>query len=86
MQHRPQCATPQITHEGRACKQVFDTPGHTKGHITFWIPGADALFPDLLFGLATALFQTVKLFGILPAIIGEAPFMGHEPLGLPVSQ
>lgn len=24
---------------------VFDTPGHTRGHITFWIPSAEALFP-----------------------------------------
>ncbi len=24
---------------------VFDTPGHTRGHITFWAPSAQALFP-----------------------------------------
>ena len=24
---------------------VFDTPGHTRGHITLWFPEADALFP-----------------------------------------
>ncbi|GAX77413.1 hypothetical protein CEUSTIGMA_g4859.t1 [Chlamydomonas eustigma] len=31
---------------------VFDTPGHTKGHITFWIPSTKALFPgDTLFAL-----------------------------------
>jgi hydroxyacylglutathione hydrolase len=23
---------------------VFDTPGHTRGHITFWLPHARALF------------------------------------------
>ncbi|KAK9794623.1 hypothetical protein WJX73_000636 [Symbiochloris irregularis] len=31
---------------------VFDTPGHTKGHITLWFPEAEALFPgDTLFVL-----------------------------------
>lgn len=25
--------------------QVFDTPGHTRGHITYYVPDADALFP-----------------------------------------
>lgn len=31
---------------------VFDTPGHTRGHITYWAPGAKALFPgDTLFAL-----------------------------------
>ena len=25
--------------------RVFDVPGHTRGHIAFWIPSADALFP-----------------------------------------
>lgn len=24
---------------------VFDTPGHTRGHITLWFPEADTLFP-----------------------------------------
>jgi hypothetical protein len=27
---------------------VFDTPGHTRGHITYWAPGAKALFPGQL--------------------------------------
>ncbi|KAI8470855.1 MAG: beta-lactamase-like protein [Monoraphidium minutum] len=32
--------------------RVFDTPGHTRGHITLWVPGAAALFPgDTLFAL-----------------------------------
>ncbi|GLC34674.1 hypothetical protein PLESTB_001236100 [Pleodorina starrii] len=32
--------------------RVFDTPGHTRGHITFWVPQAGALFPgDTLFAL-----------------------------------
>ena len=25
--------------------RVFDTPGHTRGHITLWFPQAQALFP-----------------------------------------
>ena len=25
--------------------RVFDTPGHTRGHITLWFPAAAALFP-----------------------------------------
>lgn len=25
--------------------QVFDTPGHTRGHITLWFPEVQALFP-----------------------------------------
>ena len=28
--------------------RVFDTPGHTKGHITLWFPAAEALFPGEL--------------------------------------
>ncbi|DBB09742.1 TPA: hypothetical protein ACH3X3_001377 [Trebouxia sp. C0006] len=32
--------------------QVFDTPGHTRGHITLWFPQVQALFPgDTLFAL-----------------------------------
>ena len=31
---------------------VFDTPGHTAGHITYWIPSADVAFAgDTLFAL-----------------------------------
>jgi hydroxyacylglutathione hydrolase len=32
--------------------RVFDTPGHTRGHISFWAPKAKALFPgDTLFAM-----------------------------------
>lgn len=32
--------------------KVYDTPGHTRGHITFWAPAAEALFPgDTLFAM-----------------------------------
>lgn len=30
---------------GSLTMHVFDTPGHTRGHITLWFPEADALFP-----------------------------------------
>ena len=30
---------------GQQTMHVFDTPGHTRGHITLWFPEADALFP-----------------------------------------
>jgi hydroxyacylglutathione hydrolase len=32
--------------------RVFDTPGHTLGHITYWLPGADVAFAgDTMFAL-----------------------------------
>ena len=35
---------------GDATAQVFDVPGHTRGHIAYWFEGADALFcGDTLF-------------------------------------
>src|SRR3546814_5743639 len=37
---------------GSQTAQVFDTPGHTSGHISFWFPDSDALFcGDTLFAL-----------------------------------
>lgn len=37
---------------GEQSAQVFDVPGHTKGHIAFWFEGARALFcGDTLFAL-----------------------------------
>ena len=37
---------------GGAEAQVFDTPGHTRGHISFWFPESKALFcGDTLFAL-----------------------------------
>ena len=37
---------------GEAGAQVFETPGHTSGHISFWFPDAKALFcADTLFSL-----------------------------------
>ncbi len=35
---------------GNATAQVFDVPGHTRGHIAYWFDGSDALFcGDTLF-------------------------------------
>lgn len=37
---------------GAATADVFDVPGHTRGHIAYWFEGADALFcGDTLFAL-----------------------------------
>ena len=37
---------------GGAVAEVFDTPGHTSGHISFWFPASAALFcADTLFAL-----------------------------------
>jgi hydroxyacylglutathione hydrolase len=37
---------------GEAEAQVFETPGHTSGHISYWFPGSNALFcADTLFSL-----------------------------------
>ncbi len=37
---------------GEESAEVFDVPGHTRGHIAFWFPDSDALFcGDTLFAL-----------------------------------
>jgi hydroxyacylglutathione hydrolase len=37
---------------GKAEAEIFETPGHTSGHITYWFGGANALFcADTLFSL-----------------------------------
>lgn len=37
---------------GAETAEVFDIPGHTRGHIAFWFPGSDALFcGDTIFAL-----------------------------------
>jgi hypothetical protein len=39
-------------HLGEIEFKVLDTPGHTRGHITFWAPSASAVFPgDTLFAM-----------------------------------
>lgn len=32
---------------GQLQMRVFDTPGHTRGHITLYFPQAEALFPGM---------------------------------------
>jgi glyoxylase-like metal-dependent hydrolase (beta-lactamase superfamily II) len=32
---------------GQITARVYDTPGHTRGHITYWFPDAKALFPGV---------------------------------------
>lgn len=56
---------------------VFDTPGHTRGHITLYFKGADALFPgDTLFllgcgrlfeGSPQQMWESISKFKDLPA-------------------
>eukprot|EP00198_Chlamydomonas_reinhardtii_P013489 XP_001702826.1 predicted protein [Chlamydomonas reinhardtii] len=47
-----QVGTGDTWHLGGLEVRVFDTPGHTRGHITYWVPQAASLFPgDTLFAL-----------------------------------
>jgi len=66
--------------------RVFDTPGHTRGHITFHVPVADALFPgDTLFALGCGrLFEGTpqqmwaSLSKLLPLPDATRVFCAHE--------
>jgi hydroxyacylglutathione hydrolase len=71
---------------GNVAAQVFDTPGHTRGHIAFYLPAASALFcGDTLFalgcgrfleGTADEMFASLAKFAALP---GETlVYCGHE--------
>jgi hydroxyacylglutathione hydrolase len=71
---------------GREVAQVFDIPGHTRGHIAFWFPESEALFcGDTLFtlgcgrmfeGTAPQMFASLSKLAGLP---GETRvFCGHE--------
>lgn len=61
---------------GGAVAEVFDTPGHTSGHISFWFAGSDALFcGDTLFalgcgrlfeGTAEQMWNSISKFSELP--------------------
>lgn len=47
-----QLADGDVFNFGELEMRVFDTPGHTRGHVTYWLPEAKALFPgDTLFAL-----------------------------------
>lgn len=37
------CVVP--VYAGELEMRVFDTPGHTRGHVTYWFPEAKSLFP-----------------------------------------
>jgi len=50
---------------GEAAAEVFETPGHTSGHISYWFEGAKALFcADTLFSLGCG-----RLFEGTPALM-----------------
>ena len=51
--------------------RVFDTPGHTRGHITLWFPDAEALFPgNSTYWLGSARLCCVVLNLTSPFILG----------------
>jgi hydroxyacylglutathione hydrolase len=61
---------------GAAAAQIFETPGHTLGHISYWFEGAKALFcADTLFSLGCGrvfegtfeqMWQSLSKFAPLP--------------------
>ena len=71
---------------GGAVAQVFDTPGHTSGHISFWFPDSAALFcADTLFALgcgrlfegsAEQMWESLSKF--LPMPDDTRVYCGHE--------
>jgi hydroxyacylglutathione hydrolase len=73
-------------HLGKMEFKVFDTPGHTKGHITFWAPEAKLMFPgDTLFAMGCGrLFegtpqQMWRSLSKLKALPGDTQiYCGHE--------
>jgi hydroxyacylglutathione hydrolase len=66
--------------------RVIETPGHTSGHITFWIPGAGVAFAgDTLFALgcgrvfegdAETMWRSLSKLAALPA--ETEVYCGHE--------
>ena len=66
--------------------RVLDTPGHTKGHITFWLPGAEVAFAgDTLFamgcgrvmeGTMETMWQSLGKIAALPP--ATQIYCGHE--------
>ncbi|KAG2482739.1 hypothetical protein HYH03_018334 [Edaphochlamys debaryana] len=66
--------------------RVYDTPGHTRGHIAYWAPAAEALFPgDTLFALGCGrLFEGdpptmwASLSKLLPLPDATRVYCAHE--------
>lgn len=66
--------------------RVLDTPGHTKGHVTYWLPGAQVAFAgDTLFalGCGRVMEGTMELMWQSLAKIAALPpatsiYCGHE--------
>lgn len=71
---------------GAESAQVFDIPGHTRGHVAFWFPDSDALFcGDTLFTLGCGrLFEgtPAQMWSSLSKLRGLPPntlvYCGHE--------
>ena len=71
---------------GNAKAEIFDTPGHTAGHISFWFPDSKALFSaDALFslgcgrlfeGTAEDMWQSLSKLRQLPD--DTLVYCGHE--------
>jgi hydroxyacylglutathione hydrolase len=71
---------------GEIDAQVFETPGHTSGHISFWFPDAKALFcADTLFSLGCGrvfegshalMWQSLSKLAALPD--DTLVYCGHE--------
>ena len=71
---------------GQAVAEIFETPGHTSGHISFWFPESNALFcADTLFSLGCGrlfegtpedMWTSLRKFADLPdeALV----YCGHE--------
>jgi len=71
---------------GKAEAEVFETPGHTSGHISFWFSGSNALFSaDTLFSLGCGrlfegspaeMWNSLQKFSSIPdeALV----YCGHE--------
>ncbi len=74
---------------GRFEVRVLDTPGHTMGHISYWLPGAEIAFVGdtpfamgcgrILEGTAPMMYASLKKIAALPA--GTNLYCGHEDTG-----
>lgn len=58
--------------------RVFDTPGHTRGHVTYWLPEAKALFPG---GGNASLHAHTELLHVKPQRDAEKGWILDTPCG-----